>query len=212
MSIKNTIIAFLILFNQGLSAQSFLRDFEKYRIDKLVSIKETRKSKGLKTSANWIKEYKLNLDRQIKQFDSVFSFYKKSGNYDFNSADSLIIIFQTGMENNLSDYIIFNETDTISYAETYFKFKSQKYIKKIVYTPFLDTTQSNGLVRFDDRDSLLILASQKDFPTALRLAKEHPVFDGACTTIIFAKQVNGRYLIDECFLPPFGLLPKWRKK
>ena len=68
MPIRITIIAFLILFNQGLFSQTFLRDYEKYRIDKLDSIKESRKGKGLKTSANWIKQYKLNLNQQIKQF------------------------------------------------------------------------------------------------------------------------------------------------
>jgi len=212
MPIRITIIALLILFNQGLFGQTFLRDYEKYRIDKLDSIKETRKGQGLKPSANYIKQYRLSLNQQIRQFDSVFSFHKEQNRYDFNTADSLIIIFQTGIENNLSDYIIFNGTDTISYAETFLELKPQKYIKRIVYTPFLDTTQRKGLIRSDDRDSLIILASKREFPTAIRLAKDHPVLDGASTTIIFAKKEKGRYLIDDCFLQPFGLLPIWRKK
>jgi hypothetical protein len=206
------IIAFLILFNHGLFGQTFLRDYEKYKNEKLDSLRETRKAQGLTIATKWTKQYKENLNQQISQFDTVFSFYKKHHHFDFNSGDSIIIIYQTGIESDLSDFIIFNGTDTISYVESYKELKSQKHIKQIVYTPFLEPTQIKDLVIFDERDSLIILASNKNFTTAIRLAKENPVLDGASTTIIFAKKERGHYSMIECYLQPFGLLPVWRKK
>jgi len=201
------IIFFLIITTQGLFCQTFLESYNDFCIHRLDSIKDLREKKGLTTSSEWIKQYKDNLQQKISQFDIVFSTHKKNNKNDFNIADSIIIIYQTGVEDDLSTFIIYNEMDTISYKEVYKENNLSRKIKDIVYKPFFDN------LIFDERDSLIILANKKDFVTANRLANENYVLDGASTTILFAKRINGRYVIDECYLKPFGLPPsKWRKK
>jgi hypothetical protein len=202
----------LIFSTQILCSQTFLHDFRDFWIQRLDTLKETNRDQGLKISEKWIKQYKDNLDQQILELDSIFSIYKKKNNFDFNIADSLIIIYQTSIESDLSDYIIYSGIDTISFTEFYIRKKPSGFQKRIMYKPFLNKSERKDLIEIDDRDSLLKLANKRDYSTALRLAKENPVLDGASSTIIFAKKIPGKYAIESCFLQPFGFLPIRRKK
>jgi hypothetical protein len=212
MKIRIATIACLILISQLVHCQVFLNDYREYCIIRLDSLRDTSRDQNLKTSAKWIKQYKDNLEAQIIEFDSVFSDYKKKINFDFNTADSLIIIYQTSIESDLSDYIIYSGKDTISFSEFYFGKKPPRFQKRIMCRPFLYKTERIGYIETDDRDSLLILANNRDFSKAIKLAKENPVLDGASSTIIFARKTTGKYAIERCFLQPFGFLPIWRKK
>ena len=212
MNKRLAFIICLIISTLTLRSQTFLHDYKDFYIQRLDTLKSNKNNQELKTSGKWLKQYKVNLERQIFQLDSLFSIYKEKNNFNFNTVDSLIIIYQTSIESDLSDYIIYSGKDTISFTEFYIRRKPSWLNKKIMYSPFINKSDRKDFIKIDDRDSLLILANRRDFSTALRLAKENPVLDGASSTIIFAKKVTGKYEIESCFLQPFGFLPIWRKK
>jgi hypothetical protein len=203
MKRKFIILLSLILATQMLHSQTFLHDYKNFRMHMLDSIKEVNINHGQEINRKWIKQFKIKLKFQIKQFDTIFYAYRKKSKFDFNTADSIIIIYQTGVESSLSDYIIYTGKDTISFKETTRVKKPGIYHVITIYSPFLYKSQGGT----NDRDSLVILANNKDFKTAIRLSKENRVLDGASSTIIFAKRTAKRYKIEECFLQPFGLLP-----
>lgn len=214
----------LLLFcGHASNGQTFLDSYksfqlEKIRSDKILdSIRKTEYGKTLNLTKKQIKQNKLTrrrlLDNQITQFDTIFkSYYKKTG-FNFNAADSFTLVYQTGIETNLSDYIFWTGKDTISYGELWFVATLHSTKKIIQYKPFLDTTQrAKGIRVINDRDSLMTLATKKDCKTAERLSKENPVLDGMSSTILFVKRVDGTYFINECHLQSFGLVPIWRKE
>jgi hypothetical protein len=216
------ITLFLFLLGGHISiGQNFLDSYESFQLEKiksdkiLDSIRKTEYNKTLNLTKKKIKQTKVNqkrlLKNQISQFDTIFkSYYKKTG-FNFNTADSFTLVYQTGIETNLSDYIFWTGKDTISYGELWFVETLHSTKKIIQYKPFLDTTQrAKGIRVINDRDSLLTLATKKDCKTAQRLSKENPVLDGMSSTILLVKKIDGKYLINECYLQPFGFVPVWR--
>lgn len=214
--------AFLFLSEKTFS-QTFLNAYKDFytiiitkdqQLDSLIRASNKPYTRKNKKRISKIKRDRLELlSKQVLQFDTIFQKYKAETGFDFNNADSLIMIYQTSIETNLRDYIIYSGNDTISYGESWKMASIHSMKKEIVYKPFLDTVKRpKGLKVITDRDSLLTIASKRNCGSVQLLANESKVFDGATSTIIMAKRVNGQYYIEECFLPPFAFVPIWRKE
>lgn len=217
------ILLLFLLIGHISIGQTFLDSYRTFQLAKiksdkiLDSLRKTEYNKTLNLTKKQIKENKLNrkrlLDKQIIQFDTIFSSYYKRTGFNFNTVDSFICVIQTGIETNLSDYIFWTGKDTISYGELWFVATLHSTKKIIQYKPFLDTTlRTNGIKLFNDRDSLMMLATNKDCKEAQRLSKENPVLDGMSSTFLFVKKIDGQYIIDECHIQPFSFVPIWRKE
>jgi hypothetical protein len=217
------LLLFLFLsFGHLANCQTFLADFKKFKLQQirtnytLDSLRKTEQNKTLHLTKKKIKTAKqqwiIETDKQIKQFDTVFKTYKNKTGFDFNSAKSLLIIFQTDIQSNLNKFIIISTKDTITYGERWKRLGLHSYDRQIVYEPFLDTTKPKGFIIIDDRDSLLKLATKRDFVSAQKLAKENPCNDGSTSTIIVAENIGKHYKFEYCFLQPFMFMPIWRKE
>lgn len=211
----------LLFFGQFLRGQTFLDSYKDFYTTKIKQstkfLISTPIDGDIKIIARKIKKAKKTqldlLRRQIKQFDTIFKAYKSKTGFDFNTANSLTLIYQTGVESNLRDFIIFSDKDTISYGELWFVEPGRKSRKVIQYKPFLDTTsRPKGIKVIDVRDSLLTIASKRNCGTVKLQIKESKVLDGSSSTIVIATKQNDRFYIDECFLEPFGFVPIWRKE
>ena len=210
-----------LFFGQLLSGQTFLDSYKDFYTKKikqsttiLISTPIDGEIEFIDRKIKKAKKAQLNLLlRQIKQFDTIFKAYESKTNFDFNRADSLILIYQTGVESNLRDFIIFSGKDTISYVELWLVEPGRKARKVIQYKPFLDTTsRPKGANVFDVRDSLLTIASKGNCGTVQLQTNESKVLDGSSSTIVIARKQNNRFNIEECFLEPFGFVPIWRKE
>jgi hypothetical protein len=211
----------LLFCGQHLSGQTFIdsyKDFYTTKIKQSTTFSISTPIEGdIRAIGRKIKRAKkAQLDRlrqQIKQFDTIFNAYKRKTGFDFNTASSLTLIYQTEIESNLRDYIIFSGRDTISYGEIWFVEPGKKTRKVIQYRPFLDTTsRPKGFRVYDVRDSLLTIASKRNCGTVQLQIKESKVLDGRSSSIIIATKQSGRFFIEECFLEPFGFVPIWRKE
>lgn len=216
------LLFFFLIAGQFTYSQTFLDNFKIYKLQQikanhiLDSLRKTEQNKILELTRKKIKKAKhqwvIQLDKQMQQFDTIFKAYKNKTGFNFNSADSVLIIYQTDIQSNLNKFIIISSKDTITYREKWKMLGPHSYERQIVYEPFLDTTKQKGFIIIDDRDSLLILASKKDFAAAQKLANENPCSDGSTSTIIFAKKIGRHYQFKECFLQPFMFMPIWRKE
>lgn len=218
------IIIFTFLLIGHLSyGQTFLAAYKKHQFSKiksdnqLDSLRKTEYNKTLIITKKKIKQNKKEqlslLNKQINQFDTIFKAYEKEKGFNFNLSDSLTIIYQTNIESNLSDFIIWSGKDTISYGELWFVEGLHSAKKIVQYKPFLDPTgDTRGMKVVTSRDSLMTLAANNRFATAHKLSKENRVLDGMSSTIIIAKKTNGQYVINECFLQPFDFVPIWSRE
>ena len=206
------IILFFLLLSITTSTigQNFLTSYKQYKLSKFRSMVDSSHTKpGMKRK--FIKLFDGTISNQILQLDTLFSKYNKNNSFNFNTADSLTIIYQTDITTGLSDYIVISGVDTLSYSED-FLIMIDNSRKKIVYNSFLDTSTTPGFVVTTSRDSLLTLVNKGRFDVANKLAQDHPVLDGQTTTIVVAKKINNRYRIDEYHLRPFDFIPIWRKE
>ena len=106
---RHLIIA-ILLISMTLSgySQTFLSAYKKYRLDKADTISNSKTRKKIN---NFIKS-------QIIELDTVFQTYKSKTNFDFNTADTLFLIYDSPAESPFtSDIIIWSGNDTISYRQ-----------------------------------------------------------------------------------------------
>jgi hypothetical protein len=218
---KRILLLFFVAVGNISFGQTFLKaykDFYKTKISQNISVVISTPTNGdikiPKRKLNQARKSSLKvLNQQVKQFDTVFQAYKTKTGFDFNTADSVKIIYQTGIETNLRDFLIYSGKDTISYGELWFVEPGRPTIKTIFYKSFFDTTKrAEGYKVVDLRDSLLRIASNGTCRTVQLQLKDHKVFDGSSSTILKANKQNGRYFFDECTLPPFDFVPIWRKE
>lgn len=217
------ILSIFLLISQSLYSQAFLDSYKKFqevkikRDNLLDSIRKTELNRTTILTKKKIRDSKkarLNyLNQQVQQFSTVFRDYSTKSGFDFNTADSLLIIYQTGVESNLRSFLILSGKDTISYSEKWQRTGLHNYNREVVYQPFFDTTANpKGYKVIDVRDSLLVLANNRNCGIAQLIAKNNQVFDGETSAFIYARKVKGKYLIEECFLPAFAFVPIWRKE
>jgi hypothetical protein len=210
-----------VLIGQISFGQSFIKDYKDFyrtkinqNISVIISTPTPRNIRIPKRKLKKAKKASLKfLNHQVKEFEAVFQSYRRKTGFNFNTADSVTIIYQTGIETNLRDFLIYSGKDTITYGELWFVETGKPTVKTIFYKPFLDTTKRpSGYKVIGVRDSLLNIASLGNCGTVQLQLKDSKVFDGSSSTILKAKTQNGTYFFEECSLPPFDFVPIWRKE
>ncbi|MGB4772689.1 MAG: hypothetical protein WBP58_14575 [Chitinophagaceae bacterium] len=220
MQKQQLFLAFLLLLLsiQGRPQSSFLYSFKRYGVKAIKSdhtIDSIRRAGHLKgITKKDVKQNKMqtlqNLDSLCVLLSRVFARYKAEKGFDFNTSDSIILVYQTSVETSLRDFIVISGSDTLSFREKWRQIGVHSAVREVEYVRFQDDRIVNGLRKVDSRDSLLTLVSKNDFETAQKLANQNAVLDGVYSTILFARRNTKTYLIKELFLPPFEFVPIMR--
>ena len=219
MSKLSSTILLLVLLCYSAHSQSFLEAYQKHRTRQIDSILHKGIEEGeitTKKQARQLRKRRMaELRLHLQELDTIFhSFHLRRG-FDFNSADTISLIYQTPNEtSNFSDIIIWSGKDTIAYSQEIDNPIPYKYKRKVVYKPFRYTTSElKGFYEVNDRDTLLALAAKRDYATALKLAEGQQVIGGASTTIVVAfRKEEGDYQFEDCRIPPFFFKPVVKKE
>jgi hypothetical protein len=198
------IIVFLILFDPSGYGQPFIDAFKKYKLDRADTISNAKTRKKMKSFAN----------SQIVELDTVFQSYKTKTNFDFNTADTLFLIYYSPAESPFtSDIIIWSGKDTISYRQGFEIIKPFKYKRIITYVPFIPKVdRPKGFKVVTERDSLVTLVSKRDFTTINHLGDNQNISDGSYVSIYIANKVDGQYKFETCFPKQFVIRDVYRKE
>lgn len=210
-------IFFVLFLSSSAQSQSFVEAYRKHsllRIDSILSLGLEKKEILNKKEAKKLKQKRMAaLNFHLIELDTIFDSHKRRKGFDFNSADTISIIYQTPNEAPFSDIIIWSGKDTICYIQEVENPTPFKYRRKVVYKPFRYTvSEQKGYREINDRDTLITLTAKKDFATAVKLSEGQSVLGGAYTTIIFAYKQNGNYHIERYHIPPFFFEPVYRKE
>lgn len=194
----------LILATHSGYCQTFLDAYKKYKLDRADTISNAKTRKKMKSFAK----------SQIVELDTVFQSYKAKTNYDFNTADTLFLIYDSPAESPFtSDIIIWSGKDTISYRQGFETIKPFKYKRIITYAPFIPKVDKpNGFKIVTERDSLVTLVSKRDFTTINHLGDNQNISDGSYVSIYFAYKVDGEYKFETCFPKQFMIRDVYRKE
>jgi hypothetical protein len=184
--------------------QTFLDAYKKYRLDKEDTCSDLKTRKKIKS---FIKS-------EIIELDTVFQSYKSKTNFDFNTADTLFLIYDSPAESPFtSDIIIWSGKDTISYSQGFETIKPFKYKRIITYKQFIPKVDSpKGFKIITERDSLVTLVSKRDFTTINHLGDNQIINDGSYVSIYVAYKNNGQYKFETCFPKQFIIREVYRKE
>jgi hypothetical protein len=198
------IIILLILITQFGYGQTFLDAYKKYRLDRADTLSNTKTRTKIK---NFIKS-------QIIELDTVFQSYKTKTNFDFNTADTLFLIYDSPAESPFtSDIIIWSGKDTISYGQGFETIKPFKNKRIITYKPFIQhRDRPKDLNVVTERDSLVTLVSKRDFNTINHLGDNQSINDGSYVSIYVAYKVGEQYKFETCFPKQFVIRDIYRKE
>jgi hypothetical protein len=199
-----TIFILLFLFTSLGYGQTFLEGFKQYRIEKADKIS------NLKTR----KKTKQFIQLQIIELDTIFHSYKIKKKFDFNTADTLFLIYDSPVESPFtSDIIIWSGKDTISYRQGFTTTNSFKNERTITYQPFIAKPGQPGSYKIvTERDSLITLVSKRDYTTINHLGDNQAINDGSYITIYVAYKDGGNYKIEFCFPKQFIITNTNRKE
>ena len=149
---------------------------------------------------------------QIVELDTVFQSYKTKNNFDFNTADTLFLIYDSPAESPFtSDIIIWSGKDTISYRQGFESIKPFKYKRIIAYQSFIPKVgRPKGFKVVTERDSLVTLVSKRDFTTINRLGDNQNINDGSYVEVYVAYKEGGQYKFATCFPKQFIIREVYR--
>lgn len=198
------IIILLISLTQFGYGQTFLDSYKKYRLERADTLSNSKTRKKIKS---FIKS-------QIIELDTVFLSYKSKYNFDFNTADTVFLIYDSPAESPFtSDIIIWSGRDTISYRQGFETIKPFKYKRIVTYTPFIPKVdRAKGFQIVTERDSLVTLVSKRDFTTINHLGDNQNISDGSYVSIYVAYKVDGQYKFETCFPKQFIIRDVYRKE
>lgn len=198
------IIILLVLLTQFGYGQTFLDAYKKYRLERADTLSNSKTRKKIKS---FIKS-------QIIELDTIFQSYKAKTNFDFNTADTLFLIYDSPAESPFtSDIIIWSGKDTISYRQGFESIKPFKNKRIITYKPFIEQVdRPKGLKVMTERDSLVTLVSKRDFKTINHLGDNQTINDGSYVSIYVAYKEGGHYKFETCFPKQFLILDVYRKE
>lgn len=183
--------------------QTFLDAYKKHRLDRADTLANRKTRKKIKS---FIKSH-------IIELDTVFQSYKAKVNFDFNTADTLYLIYDSPANSPFtSDIIIWSGNDTINYRQGFESVKLFKNKRIITYEPFLPIDKLKGFRVVTERDSLVTLVSKRDFNTIKHLGNNQNINDGSYASIYVAYKNKGRYVIESCFPKQFIILDTYRKE
>ena len=193
---RHLIIAILLILTiQSGYSQTFLDAYKKYKLDRIDTISNAKTRSKIRSF----------MKSQIIELDTVFKSYKTKTNFDFNTADTLFLIYDSPAESPFtSDIIIWTGKDTISYGQGFETIKPFKYKRIITYKPFIpQVDRQKGLKVVTERDSLVTLVSKRDFATINHLGDNQNINDGSYVSIYVAYKVGGQYKFETCFPKQF---------
>src|SRR5205085_12643580 len=90
------IVIFLFLLTHSGYGQTFIDAYKKYKLDRVDTISNPKTRKKMKSFAK----------AQILELDTVFQSYKAKTNFDFNTADTLFLIYDSPAESPFTSDII----------------------------------------------------------------------------------------------------------
>jgi hypothetical protein len=194
----------VILSTQSGYCQTFLDAYKKHKLDRADTISNAMTRKKMKSFAK----------SQIAELDTVFQLYKNKTNFDFNTADTLFLIYDSPAESPFtSEIIIWSGKDTISYRQGFEAIKPFKYKRIIFYEPFFPKVdRTKGFKVVTERDSLVTLVSKRDFTTINHLGDNQNISDGGYVSIYVAFKVDGQYKFETCFPKQFIIRDIYRKE
>lgn len=191
-----------IFFFYSGNGQTFLDAYKSYRLAKADEITNSKTRKYIKS---FIKSH-------IIELDTVFQSYKAKRSFNFNTADTLYVIYYSPAESPFtSDIIIWSGSDTISYSQGFETIKPFKYKRTITYQPFI-VKQDNlkGFKVITERDSVLTLVAKRDFATLNHLGDNQNIYDGSHVSIYVAYKDKGKFKIESCFPRQFIIRDTYR--
>ena len=198
------IAIFLISITLPGYGQTFLDAYKKYRLDRTDTLSNPKTRKRMKS---FIKSH-------IIELDTILQSYKAKSNFDFNTADTLFLIYDSPAESPFtSDIIIWSGKDTISYSQGFETIKPFRHNRIITYKPFIPIVdRPEGFKIVTERDSLVALVSKKDFATINHLGENQRIDDGSYVNIYMAYKDNGQYKFETCFPKQFIIRDVHRKE
>lgn len=178
--------------------QTFLKAYSKDRQELANKISNSKTRKKIK---NFVKN-------QIVELDTIFKSYYARTNFDFNTADSIFLIFDTPEESMFfSSVIIWSGKDTIEYKQGFELIKPSRYKRIITYEPYLLKKENDkGIKVVTERDSIVNLVAKRDFETLNSLGENQNINDGSYLNIYVAYKRNGQYVIEHSFPKKFMIL------
>lgn len=198
------LLILLILSTHFGYSQTFLEAYKKYRLDRADTLSNSKTRRKIRS---FIKS-------QIIELDTIFQSYKSKSNFDFNTADTLFLIYDSPAESPFtSDIIIWSGKDTISYRQGFETIKPFKYKRIITYVPFIPKVDKpKGFKIVTERDSLVTLVSKRDFSTINHLGDNQNINDGSYISIYVAYKVDRQYKFETCFPMQFIIRDVYRKE
>lgn len=198
------IIIFLISAGNSGYGQTFLDAFKKYRLERADTLSNAKTRKKIK---RFIKT-------QIIELDTVFQTYRTKNNFDFNTADTLYLIYDSPAESPFtSDIIIWSGKDTISYKQGFKPIKPFKYRRIITYESFIpEVDKPEGFRVITERDSLITLVSKRDFETINKLGDNKSMNGGSWVDIYFAYRTKTTYRIESHSPKQFMIWTTYQKE
>ncbi len=203
MCYRNLILSiFLAMLMDSGNSQTFLDVYKKYMLKKAEAISNSKTKKKIK---RFIKS-------QIVELDTIFKSYQYKNNFNFNTADTLFLIYYSPAESPYtSDIIIWSGRDTISYKQVFETIKPFKYRRTITYAPFISRVETpQGMRVITERDSLITLVSRRDFETINHLGDNLEISDGSYVTIYIVYKDKGLYKIESCSPKQFIIRDTYR--
>ncbi len=178
--------------------------YEKHKLKNLSKVKPGKERK-------WFRNF---YKSQTVELDSIFQSYKTKKGFDFNTADTIYLIYNWEVSSPfISDIIIWSGKDTISYTQGYELIEPHKRRRIITYTAFLsDYEHIDGFKTVTERDSLVTLVSKRDYNTILHLGDNQGFNDGGKYHIYVAIKENNNYKIEFCGPRQFMIRTTHRKK
>jgi len=194
----------LILVKHSCYGQTFLESYKKFRLDGIKAIEDSKTRKKIKT---FIKSH-------ITELDTVFRLYKDKTDFDFNSADTLFLIYESPLVSPFtSDIIIWSGRDTISYKQGFETIKPFTYKRIITYESFIPKIDKpKGYKVITERDSLITLVSKRDFNTINHLGDNQSIDDGSHVSIYVAYKDGNQYRFETCFPNQFIIPDRYERE
>jgi hypothetical protein len=197
------IVIFFLSFNYTGNCQTFLDAYKSYQLDRADTLSNQKARKNIKS---FVKS-------QIAELDTIFQSYKAKTNFDFNTADTLFLIYEAPVESPFSNaIIIWSGKDTISYKQEFETIKPFKYKRVITYEPFIPKVdRPKGFRVVTERDSLITLVSKRDFNTINQLGNNQSFNDGSHVRIYVVYKDNRQYRFETCFPKQFMIRDIYKK-
>lgn len=205
LKMRPLIIAIILLsFTQSGFSQTFLEAYKSYKLKSVDNISNFKTRNKLKRLTKF----------HILELDTIFQSYRSKTNFNFNTADTLFLIYYSPAESPFtSDIIIWSGKDTVSYIQGFASVKPYKFKRTVTYKPFTQNEKVlKGFRTVTEKDSIITLVSKRDFQTINHLGDNQIINDGSNISIFVAFKAEGEYLFESCFPKKFVIQTVYKEE